>query len=62
LYQGSTLLESYSTSFSKTPDAQLHNDPTVYTIEMRKRVNKVRVYSGSSYTLRFTATVSASSG
>ncbi|MFR6421595.1 MAG: hypothetical protein ACLUOO_02765 [Coprococcus sp.] len=28
-------LESYSTSFSKTPDAQLHSDPTVYTIEMR---------------------------
>ena len=62
LYQGSTLLGSYSTSFSKTPDAQLHSDPTVYTIEMRKRGSKVRVYSGSSYTLRFTATVSATSG
>ncbi len=53
---------SYATSFSKTPDAQLHSDPTVYTIEMRKRGNRVRVYSGSSYTLRFTATVSATSG
>ena len=29
---------------------------------MRKRGNRVRVYSGSSYTLRFTATVSATSG
>ena len=62
LYQGSTLLGSYSTSISKTPDAALHSDPTVYTIEMRKRGNRVRVYSGSSYTLRFTATVSATSG
>lgn len=62
LYQGSSLLGSYATSFSKTPDAQLHSDPTVYTIEMRKRGNRVRVYSGSSYTLRFTATVSATSG
>ena len=52
----------YATSFSKTPDAQLHSDPSVYTIEMRKRGNRVRVYSGSSYTLRFTATVSATSG
>ena len=33
---------------SKTPDAQLHSDPTVYTIEMRKRGSKVRVYSGSA--------------
>lgn len=62
LYQGSSLLGSYATSFSKTPDAQLHSDPTVYTIEMRKRGNRVRVYSGSSYTLRFTATVSATAG
>ena len=62
LYQGSTLLGSYATSFSKTPDAQLHSNPSVYTIEMRKRGNRVRVYSGSSYTLRFTATVSATSG
>ena len=62
LYQGSSLLGSYATSFSKTPDAQLHSDPTVYTIEMRKRGNRVRVYSGSSYTLRFTATVNATAG
>lgn len=34
----------------------------MYTVEMRIRGNKVRVYSGSSYTLRFTATVSGFSG
>mgnify|MGYP006940164377 CR=1 FL=1 len=27
----------------------------MYTVEMRVRGNRVRVYSGSSYTLRFTA-------
>lgn len=49
-------------AFSKTPASAIHSDPTLYTIEMRKRGNRVRVYSGSSYTLRFTATVSATSG
>ena len=34
----------------------------MYLIEMRKRGNRVRVYSGSSNTLRFTATVSDVSG
>ncbi len=34
----------------------------MYTVEMRIRGNRVRVYSGSSYTLRFTATVSGFSG
>lgn len=48
LYQGSTLLGSYSTSFSKTPDARLHTDPSLYTIEMRKRGNRVRVYSAAA--------------
>lgn len=62
LHQGSTLLGSYNASFSKTPDAELHSEPTVYTIEMRKRGNRVRVYSGSSYALRFTATVSSTNG
>lgn len=62
LYNGSILLGSYSTSFSKTPKADLRTDPNMYTIEMRIRGNKVRVYSSSSYTLRFTATVSGFSG
>ena len=62
LYNGSTLLGSYSTSFSKTTKTDLRTNPNMYTIEMRIRGNKVRVYSGSSYTLRFTATVSAFSG
>lgn len=62
LYNGSTLLGSYSTSFSKTAKADLRTDPNMYTIEMRIRGNKVRVYSSSSYTLRFTATVSGFSG
>jgi len=34
----------------------------VYTLEMRKRGNTVRVYSSASHTLRFTATVSNGSG
>ncbi len=56
------MLGSYSTSFSKTAKADLLTDPNMYTIEMRIRGNKVRVYSSSSYTLRFTATVSGFSG
>lgn len=62
LYNGSTLLGSYATSFSKTSDADLRTNPNMYTIEMRIRGNKVRVYSSNSYTLRFTATVSGFSG
>ena len=62
LYQGSSLLGSYPASFSQTPASAIHSAPTLYTVEMRKRGNRVRVYSGSSYTLRFTATVSAASG
>jgi spore germination protein YaaH len=62
LYQGSTLLGSYSTSFSRTPAADIRSNPSMYTIEMRKRGNRVRVYSGSSNILRFTATISATSG
>lgn len=50
LYNGSTLLGSYSTSFSKTAKADLRTDPNMYTIEMRIRGNKVRVYSSNSYT------------
>lgn len=58
LYNGSSLLGSYSTSFTKTPEDLLRSDPNMYTLEMRIRGNRVRVYSGASYTLRFTATVS----
>jgi len=62
LYQGSTLRGSYATSFSRTPDSNLRSNPNMYTIEMRKRGNTVKVYSGTSYTLRFTATVSSTGG
>jgi hypothetical protein len=62
LYNGSTLLGSYSQRYCETPNADLRTDPNMYTVEMRIRGNKVRVYSGSSYTLRFTATVSGFSG
>lgn len=62
LYNGSSLLGSYSTSFTKTPEDLLRSDPNMYTLEMRIRGNRVRVYSGASYTLRFTATVSGFSG
>ena len=62
LYNGSTLIGSYSTSLSRTPDSQLRTAPSMYTIEMRIRNGKVRVYSGASYTLRFTANISGFSG
>ena len=62
LYNGSTLLGSYSQTIERTANADLRTDPSMYTVEMRIRGNKVRVYSGSSYTLRFTATVSGFSG
>jgi hypothetical protein len=62
LYNGSTLLGSYNQEILRTPNADLRDDPNMYTVEMRIRGNRVRVYSGSSYTLRFTATVSGFSG
>jgi len=62
LYQGTSLLGSYSASFSKTADADLRANPNMYTIEMRKRGNKVRVYSGAASTLRFTVNVIGGSG
>jgi spore germination protein YaaH len=62
LYQGSTLLGSYQGSYAKTPNADIRTNPNMYLIEMRKRGNKVRVYSGNSNTLRFTANISATSG
>lgn len=62
LYQGIDLMGSYSTSFSKTPNSDIRKNPNMYTVEMRKRGNKIRVYSGASNLLRFTATVSAGAG
>ena len=62
LYNGNTLLGSYSQTIERTANADLRTDPSMYTVELRIRGNKVRVYSGSSYTLRFTATVSGFSG
>lgn len=58
LYQNGTLLGSYASSYSKTSEKELRSNPSTYTFEMRIRGNKVRVYSGTSYTLRFTATAS----
>lgn len=62
LYNGSTLIGSYATEIARNTDGSLRTDPSVYTVEMRIRNGKVRVYSGSSYTLRFTATVSGFTG
>jgi len=62
LYQGSTLLGSYSGTYSKTPNSDIRTNPNMYLIEIRKRGNKVRVYSGNSNTLRFIADVSVTAG
>jgi len=62
LYQGASLLGSYSASYSRTPAADIRTNPNMYLIEMRKRGNRVRVYSGASNTLRFTATVTPTGG
>ena len=62
LYNGSTLIGSYKTEIARNTDGSLRTDPSVYTVEMRIRNGKVRVYSGSSYTLRFTANVSGFTG
>lgn len=62
LYQGSILLGSFPASYSKTSDADIRTNPNMYLIEMRKRGNKVRVYSGNSNTLRFTANISSTGG
>ncbi len=48
LYQGSALLGSYSASYSRTPDVDIRTNPNMYLIEMRKRGNRVWVYSGNS--------------
>ncbi|MCL1949213.1 MAG: glycosyl hydrolase family 18 protein [Turicibacter sp.] len=62
LYQGGSLLGSWQGSYSKTSNASIRNNPNMYLIEMRKRGNRVRVYSGASNTLRFTANVANTSG
>lgn len=62
LYQGSTLLGSWQGEYSRTADADIRDNPNMYLIEMRRRGNRVRVYSGNSNTLRFTANISATSG
>lgn len=62
LYNGETLISSYSTTIQRTADEDLRKSPSMYTVEMRVRGDTVRVYSGASSTLRFTATVNAFSG
>jgi len=62
LYEGETCLGSYETSIRRTPDDILRTDPVAYTVEMRKRGGRVRVYSGASGTLRFIASTSVSNG
>lgn len=58
LYKGSSLLASYNTEIGRTPTSELRSNPRMYTIEMRIRANRVRVYSGASNILRFTANLS----
>ena len=62
LYKGSSLLGSIASEIIKTTEANLRSNPRMYTIEMRIRGNSVRVYSGASNTLRFTATLNGFSG
>jgi len=62
LYQGTTLLGSWQGSYSRTPDADIRANPNRYLIEMRKRGDTVRVYSGNSNTLRFTTAISTAGG
>jgi spore germination protein YaaH len=62
LYQGSSILGSWQGAFLKTLDVNIRGSPNMYLLELRKRGNRVRVYSGNSNTLRFTANISATSG
>ena len=50
----------YSQTIERTANADLRTNPSMYTVEMRIRGNKVRVYSESSYTLRFRAVLNGS--
>jgi hypothetical protein len=62
LYKGSSLLASYNTEIGRTPTSELRSNPRMYTIEMRIRGNRVRVYSGASNILRFTSNLSGFTG
>ncbi len=62
LYNGDTLIGSCSTEIRKTADENLREKPVMHTIEMRIRGDKVRVYSGASSALRFSANVSGFNG
>ena len=62
LYNGSTLIDSFEQEILRTENTHLRDNPSMYTVEMRIRGNNVRVYSGASNTLRFTATVIGFSG
>ncbi|MCM1463362.1 MAG: glycosyl hydrolase family 18 protein [Bacteroides sp.] len=57
LYQGGTLLGSYSADYEPTADEDIRDDPNMYQLEMRVRGNSVRVYSGAGSVLRFTANI-----
>jgi len=58
LYSGDSLINSCSTTIDRTADEDLREKPSMYTVEMRIRGNRVRVYSGASSTLRFSAALS----
>ena len=62
LYEGGVLKGSYAVSIERTSKDNLRSNPAVYTLEMRKRGNTVKVYSGGSRGLRFTALVNNTTG
>lgn len=62
LYQGNTLLGSWQGTYARTPDASIRTSPNMYLLEMRRRGNRVRVYSGASSVQRFTSTISPTTG
>lgn len=45
LYHGASLIGSYHQEIDKTSSAHIRDAPSMYTVEMRIRGNKVRVYS-----------------
>lgn len=57
LYKDETLIDSYPVELERTADGELRENPTMYTVEMRIRNNKVRVYSGAAHNLRFAAEI-----
>ena len=62
LYQGDTLLGSFAADYAKTHDADIRTSPLMYTVAMRIRGSRVRVYSGTSNVLRFTANITPVTG